>query len=150
MENKIEKRMELKAPISRVWRALTDYGEFGKWFGAEFTGPFAEGQALKGRITHPGYEHVKFEIEVQKIEPEHYFSYTWHPYAIDPNVDYSNETPTLVEFFLEASGAGTLLRVTESGFEKIPENRRAEAFRKNEGGWGAQMENIRKYVEANK
>jgi uncharacterized protein YndB with AHSA1/START domain len=149
MENSIEKRIELKAPISRVWRALTDYREFGEWFRVKLDGPFKSGQVSRGQITFPGYEHVKFEVVVQRIEPGRFFSYTWHPYAVDPKVDYSAEKPTLVEFKLEETASGTLLTVTETGFDKIPANRRAEAFRMNEGGWRMQMENIRKHVAAN-
>jgi uncharacterized protein YndB with AHSA1/START domain len=147
MDNRIEKRIELKAPVSKVWRALTDHREFGEWFGVKLDDPFVPGQVSRGRITHPGYEHLGFEVVVQKMEPERFFSYTWHPYAVDPQVDYSKEEPTLVEFTLEKTPNGTLLTVTESGFEKIPGNRRGEAFRMNEGGWAAQMENIQKYAE---
>ena len=146
MDNRIEKRIELKAPVSRVWRALTDHREFGEWFGVKIDEPFVAGQVSRGHITYPGYEHIKWEAVVQKIEPERLFSYTWHPYAIDPKLDYSKETPTLVEFTLEKTAGGTLLVVTESGFEKIPSDRRLEAFRKNEGGWAEQMKNIEKYV----
>lgn len=144
--DRIEKQIELKAPVSRVWRALTDYREFGEWFGVKFEAPFAVGQAARGRITYPGYEHLMLEAVVQKIEPETLFSYTWHPYAVDARVDYSKETPTLVEFRLEKTATGTLLRVNESGFDKIPSGRRDEAFRKNEGGWEQQLKNIEKYV----
>lgn len=146
MSDRIEKQIELKAPISRVWRALTEYREFGEWFGVRLEGPFAPGQTARGQITHRGYEHVKFEMVVQNMEPERLFSYTWHPYAVDSKVDYSKEEPTLVEFKLEETPEGTLLTVTESGFDKIPEDRRAEAFRMNEGGWAMQMESIKKYV----
>jgi uncharacterized protein YndB with AHSA1/START domain len=146
MEHRIEKRIELKAPISKVWRALTDHREFGEWFGVKLDGPFVPGQVSRGHITYPGYEHVGFEAAVQKMEHERLFSYTWHPYAVDPQLDYSKEEPTLVEFKLEKIPSGTLLTVTESGFEKIPSNRRSEAFRMNEGGWTIQMENIEKYV----
>jgi uncharacterized protein YndB with AHSA1/START domain len=149
MENRIEKQIELKAPISRVWRALTDYREFGEWFQVKLEGPFKSGQPAHGQITHPGYEHVKFEVVVKKIEPESFFSYTWHPAAVDPQVDYSSEEPTLVEFRLQETPTGTLLTVTESGFDKIPANRRSEAFRMNEGGWRQQMENIARYVASN-
>ena len=146
MDNRIEKRIELKASVSRVWRALTDHREFGEWFRVRLDGPFVPGQISRGQITYPGYEHVKFEAVVQKMEPERFFSYTWHPYAVDSNIDYSREEPTLVEFKLEKTPDGTLLTVTESGFDKIPSNRRGEAFRMNEGGWGEQLKNIESYV----
>jgi uncharacterized protein YndB with AHSA1/START domain len=145
-ENRIEKKIELKAPVSRVWRALTDYREFGEWFRVKLDGPFVPGKTSTGHITWPGYEHLKWEAVLQDMEPEQYFSYTWHPYAVDPNVDYSTETPTLVEFRLEKTATGTLLMVTESGFEDVPSERRLEAFRKNEGGWEQQMKNIDTYV----
>jgi uncharacterized protein YndB with AHSA1/START domain len=146
MNDRIEKRIELKAPVSRVWRALTDYREFGEWFGVKLEGPFVAGQVSRGQITYPGYEHLKLEAVVEKMEPERVFSFTWHPYAIDPQMDYSKETPTLVEFRLEKTATGTVLSVTESGFDKIPAGRRAEAFRMNDGGWTEQMKNIEKHV----
>src|SRR6185369_7091805 len=146
MADRIEKQIELKAPVSRVWRALTDHREFGEWFRVRIDGPFVPGQVSTGNITYPGYEHLKWEAVVQKMEPEKLFSFTWHPYAIDRNTDYSGEPPTLVEFTLEPIPGGTLLRVTESGFDKIPANRRAEAFRMNDGGWTQQMKNIEKHV----
>lgn len=146
LNDRIEKQVELKAPVPRVWRALTDYREFGEWFGVKLEAPFAPGQAARGRLTYPGYEHLKFEFVVQKMEPERLFSFTWHPYAVDPVVDYSGETPTLVEFRLEKTVAGTLLTVTESGFDKIPVHRREEAMRSNDGGWAQQMKNIERYV----
>ena len=144
--DRIEKQIELVAPVSRVWRALTDYREFGEWFRVKLEGPFVAGKAAGGLITWPGYEHLRMEVVVQKIEPERFFSYTWHPYSIDPKVDYSQETPTLVEFTLEKSAKGTLLKVTESGFDKIPSARRAEAFRMNENGWTQQVKNIESHV----
>jgi uncharacterized protein YndB with AHSA1/START domain len=146
MNDPIEKSIELKAPVSRVWRALTDYREFGQWFRVELEGPFVPGQVSRGRITYPGFEHVIMQVTVQKMEHERLFSYTWHPYAIDPKVNYSHEPPTLVEFKLEKIPGGTRLTVTESGFDKIPANRRAEAFRKNESGWAAQLQNIERHV----
>jgi uncharacterized protein YndB with AHSA1/START domain len=146
MNDRIEKRIELKAPVSRVWRALTDHCEFGQWFGVKLEGPFVAGQVSRGQITYPGYEHLKWEAVVRQMEPERLFSFTWHPYAIDPHVDYSNETPTLVEFRLEKTADGTLLLLTESGFDKIPSGRRLEAFRRNEGGWEQQMKNIESHV----
>jgi len=146
MSDRIEKHIELKAPISRVWRALTDYREFGQWFQVKLDGPFQPGKVSTGHITYPGYEDRKWEAVVQKIEPETFFSFTWHPYAVDPKVDYSKETPTLVEFRLEKTSTGTLLRLTESGFDKIPSDRRLEAFGRNDGGWTEQMKNIEKHV----
>ncbi len=144
--NVIEKSIELNAPVSRVWQALTDHRQFGEWFRVNIDAPFQPGQPARGHITYPGYEHLRWEVIVQKIEPELTFSFTWHPYAIDPAVDYSHETPTLVEFTLTPIATGTLLRVTESGFETVPAARRAEAFLKNSGGWTAQIHNIETYV----
>jgi uncharacterized protein YndB with AHSA1/START domain len=146
MDNRIEKRIELKASVSQVWRALTDYREFGEWFRVKLDGPFVAGKISRGRITYPGYEHIKWEAVVQKIEPERLFSFTWHPYAIDPKIDYSKETPTLVEFRLEQTAGGTLLLVTESGFDEIPADRRFDAFRMNDRGWTEQMKNIENHV----
>ncbi len=154
VENIIEKSIELHAPVSRVWQALTDHRQFGEWFRVKLDAPFHPGQPSSGYITHPGYEHVRWEVIVQKIEPEHTFSFTWHPYSIDPTVDYSHETPTLVEFtltptptgILDGVATGTLLRVIESGFENIPAARRPKAFLMNDGGWAQQMHNIEAYV----
>ena len=146
MSDRIEKRIELKAPISRVWRAITDYREFGEWFRVKLDGPFVPGKISIGHITYSGYEHLKWEAVVQKMEPERLFSLTWHPYAIDPKKDYSNEPSTLVEFRLEKTATGTLLLLIESGFDKIPADRRREAFRMNDGGWTEQMKNIESYV----
>jgi uncharacterized protein YndB with AHSA1/START domain len=146
MSDRIEKKIELKAPVSRVWRALTDYREFGEWFRVKMEGPFVVGQVARGQITYPGYEHLKWEAVIQKMEPEKLFSLTWHPYAIDPKQDYSHEPPTLVEFRLEKTASGTLLTLTESGFDKIPAERRLEAFRMNDGGWTEQMKNIEKHI----
>ena len=146
MENQIEKQIEIAAPVSRVWQALTDSRQFGEWFLVRMDGPFVAGQPLGGQITHPGYEHVRMKIVVKAIEPKTLFSFTWHPYAVDPKVDYESEESTLIEFRLEPTAGGTLLKVTESGFEKIPAERRAEAFLRNDGGWAQQMKNIQAYV----
>jgi uncharacterized protein YndB with AHSA1/START domain len=149
METQIERQVEIAAPVSRVWRALTDYRQFGEWFLVKMDGPFVAGKPIGGQITHPGYEHLRMEIVIKAIEPETLFSYTWHPYAVDPKVDYTKEASTLVEFRLQATAGGTLLTVTESGFEKIPSERRAEAFLRNDGGWKQQMKNIEAYVSKN-
>jgi uncharacterized protein YndB with AHSA1/START domain len=150
MNDRIEKQIELKAPISRVWRALTDYREFGEWFRVKLDGPFVEGQVSRGSMTYPGYEHVKWEALVQKMVPERLFSFTWpHLKSMDRaeySADYSNDPRTLVEFRLEATRNGTLLRLTESGFDQLPGGLRLEAFRRNEGGWMEQMKNIETYV----
>jgi uncharacterized protein YndB with AHSA1/START domain len=150
MSDRIEKRIELKAPISRVWRALTDYREFGEWFRVKLDGPFVPGQVSRGQITYPGCEHIKWEAVVQKVEHERLFSFTWpHPKSLDKadySEDYSREPATLVEFRLEKTPNGTLLVLTEYGFDKLPADRRLEAFRRNDGGWTEQMKNIENYV----
>jgi uncharacterized protein YndB with AHSA1/START domain len=150
MSDRIEKRIELNAPVSRVWRALTDYREFGEWFRVRLEGPFVQGQVSRGKMTYPGYEHVKWEAVVEKIEPERLFSFTWpHPKSFDRtgySGDYSDAPRTRVEFRLEKTKNGTLLVVTESGFDQLPEDLRLEAYRRNEGGWGEQMKNIEAYV----
>lgn len=144
--DQIEKNVLLRAPKSRVWRALTNAEEFGSWFGARLETGFAVGQQAAGNITYPGYEHLKFEVTVERMEAEELFSFRWHPYAVDPEADYSQEPTTLVEFRLEEVAEGTRLTVVESGFDRIPAERRAEAFRMNSDGWAQQMENIRRHV----
>lgn len=144
--DKIEKTIDMNAPVGRVWQALTDYRQFGQWFRVKIDKPFVAGEKSTGHNLTPGYEHVKWEAVVQKIEPEHYFSYAWHPYAVDLNIDYSKEVPTLVEFTLTPTAAGTRLMVVESGFDKIPAKRRDEALRMNDGGWTHQLQNIREYL----
>jgi uncharacterized protein YndB with AHSA1/START domain len=144
--DRIERTIHLKAPRARVWRALTKAEEFGAWFRVKLDGPFAVGQRVTGRVTYPGYEHVTFEVSVERMEPETLFAYRWHPYAVDPAVDYSSEPTTLVEFRLADAPGGTQLSVVESGFERIPAGRRDEAFRMNSEGWGIQVENIARHV----
>jgi uncharacterized protein YndB with AHSA1/START domain len=144
--DRIEKTVTLRAPRSRVWQALTNADEFGAWFRVKLEGAFVEGATVRGRITHPGYEHVKMEVLVERIDPEHYFAYRWHPYAIDPKVDYSKEPTTLVEFRLAEAAGGTVLTIVESGFDRIPLARRDEAFRMNDGGWTEQLKNIERHV----
>lgn len=146
--DRIEKIIELQAPLARVWRALTDYQEFGEWFRVKLERPFVPEETARGNITYPGYEHLVMELVVQKIEPQRLFSFHWHPYAIDPDVDYSSEPPTLVEFILEEIADGTRLTVTESGFDALPPGRRDEAFRMNDGGWTQQMKNIEAHVSS--
>ena len=144
--NRIEKRIELDASVARVWKVLTDYREFGEWFRVRIDGPFKTGEVSRGHVTYPGYEHLKWEATIKAIDPERYFAFTWHPYAVDPKVDYTGEPPTLVEFMLDPTANGALLTVTESGFDKIPFARAIEAFRMNETGWEIQMKNIAAYI----
>jgi len=146
--DRIEKTIVLKAPQSRVWRALTDAKEFGQWFRVNLDGGFAEGATICGRSTHPGYEHLTMEMLIQRIQPEHLFSYRWHPYAVEPGVDYSAEPTTLVEFRLDEVAGGTRLTVVESGFDRLPRARRDEAFRMNDAGWAEQLKNIERHVTA--
>jgi uncharacterized protein YndB with AHSA1/START domain len=145
--DRIEKQAILRAPRSRVWRALTDVSQFNQWFGVKLQGRFVAGARVRGQITHPNYQHVTLEMLIERIEPETLFSYRWHPHAVDAAADYSNEPMTLVEFRLEDTGEGdTLLTISESGFDRIPLSRRAEAFRMNDGGWTSQMRNLENYV----
>ncbi|HZE07523.1 MAG TPA: SRPBCC family protein [Gemmatimonadaceae bacterium] len=142
----IRKQVVLRAPKSRVWRAISDAAEFGQWFGMKLDGPFKPGRSVKGKLSAKGYEHLTLEMSVERIHPEDFFSYRWHPFAIDPNVDYSKEPMTLVEFTLADAPEGTTLTIVESGFEKIPASRRDEAFRMNDNGWSSQVKNIERYV----
>ena len=147
--DRIEKTLVLRAPKARVWRAITTPEEFGTWFKVKLEGTtFVAGRTTIGKITHPGFENLTMEMHVERIEPEDFFSYRWHPYAIDPKVDYSKEPTTLVEFRLEEVPGGTMITIAESGFDKIPAERRAEAFRMNDKGWAGQIENIRRHVES--
>jgi uncharacterized protein YndB with AHSA1/START domain len=143
----IQREILLKVPLARVWRALADAGEFGDWFGVALKGKtFAAGHSVQGQITYPGYEHLVFEVLIEQMEPERLLSFRWHPYAVDPEVDYGQEATTLVVFTLQKVEGGTLLRVVESGFDAVPAERRQEAFRMNSSGWDEQMLNIEKHV----
>lgn len=144
--DRIEKQVFIRAPRARVWKALADAKVFGEWFGVKLNGQFAPGARMTGKITHPGYEHLNFEITVEKIEKEKLFSWRWHPHAIDPKKDYSGEPTTLIVFELKDKDGGTLVTVVESGFDGIPLSRQMEAYRGNEEGWEIQMVNIEKYV----
>lgn len=146
--DRIEKRLVLRASRSRVWRALTNAEEFAQWFGIKLDGGFAEGATVRGDVTHSNGSHIcTVEIAVERIEAERYFAYRWHPYPIDPTVDYSAEPTTLVEFTLREEGDGTAVTIVESGFDAIPLARRAEAFRMNNQGWDGQARNLARYVE---
>ena len=144
--DRIEKSIFLKAPRARVWRAIADAGEFGAWFAVRLKGEFTPGARVSGPLAVSGYEHVTMEVTIERVEPERLFSFRWHPYAIDPKKDYSKEPTTLVEFRLEEVKGGTQLTVVESGFDRIPLARRAEAWRMNDGGWAGQMTNIERHV----
>jgi len=147
--DRIEREILIKAPRSKVWRALSNAEEFGDWFGVALKGKtFEAGKRVQGQITHPGYEHVVFDIVIERMDPERLLSWRWHPAAIEPSVDYSKEPTTLVTFELKDAEGGTLLSVVESGFDAVPASRRLEAFRMNSGGWDAQMKNIEKHVAA--
>ena len=147
MTDRIEKSIAIAAPVERVWRALTDHEEFGAWFRVSLEGPFALGEVSRGRITYPGYEHLEWEARVVAMEAPHLFAFTWHPYAVDPDTDYSAEPQTRVEFRLEPAGEGTHLTVVESGFDSLPAERRDEALRMNTGGWETQVRNVKAHVE---
>jgi uncharacterized protein YndB with AHSA1/START domain len=155
--DRIEKRILLRAPLARVWQAISDSQQFGTWFGVRFNGPFVSGAPLTGKITPTSvdpevaelqkpYEGTPFNIQVERIEPQRLFSFRWHPYGVEPGVDYAREPTTLVEFVLQETAEGTLLTITESGFDRIPLERRAKAFAANEGGWSHQVHNIEKYL----
>jgi uncharacterized protein YndB with AHSA1/START domain len=155
--DRIERKVLLRAPRERVWRAISDSRQFGSWFGVAFDGPFVAGTPIVGKLVpttvdaeaaarQKPYEGFRFEFLVDRVEPIRLFSFRWHPYAVEPGVDYSKEPTTLVAFELEEASGGTLLTVTESGFDRIPLERRAKAFAANEGGWTAQMKLIEKYL----
>ena len=158
MSDRIEKKILLRATRDRVWRALSDSAEFGTWFGVKFENAFAPGAHLVGFISptqvnkevgdaQKAHEGKRFEITIERMEPERLFSFRWHPHAIDPNHDYSAEPTTLIEFTLDDAPEGILLTVTESGFDKLPPARRAEAFTGNEMGWTIMVTSIQAYVE---
>jgi uncharacterized protein YndB with AHSA1/START domain len=151
MTDRIEKQIVIRAPRSRVWRAISDKSEFGAWFGVNFpAGEFAAGNNSRGKLTIKGYDHLTLEIEIVEVTPEKRLSYRWHPHAIDSNTDYSSEPKTLVTFTLDEVPEGTRLTVVESGFDQIPLHRRAEAIKGNEGGWAAQVKNIERHVTASR
>lgn len=148
--DRIERSILIQAPRSRVWRALSDAETFGRWFGADLAGQrFAAGERTQGRITIPGFTHVPFDVIIERVEPEHTLVWRWHPYAVDPKVDYEQEERTRVTFTLkDAPGGATLVVATETGFDRLFAERRLEAFRMNGGGWTAQLDNLRRHAEA--
>lgn len=155
--DRIEKKILLRAPLERVWNAIADSTRFGSWFGVRFDGSFVAGTTMTGRIvpttvdadvaaSQAPHEETVFQSRIERVEPMHLFSFRWHPYAVDPAIDYSKEPPTLVVFELEEVAGGTMVTVSESGFDQIPIERRAKAFASNEQGWSAQMKLIEKYL----
>ena len=147
LSDRIERKILLKAPRSQVWRALANAEAFGQWFGVALEGKrFVAGERTQGQITYPGYEHLTWDVLVERVEPERVFSFRWHPYAVEPQVDYSQESETRVQFELEDMDGGTLLKVVESGFDGIPEARRLKAFRMDSRGWDEQMANIEEFL----
>jgi uncharacterized protein YndB with AHSA1/START domain len=147
--DRIERKILLEAPRSRVWRALSNPEEFGNWFGVDLKAKaFSPGKRVQGQVTYPGYEHLVWDVLIERVEPERLLSWRWHPAAIDTTVDYSAEPTTLVVFELQDADTGTWLTVVESGFDHVPPARRLEAFRMNSGGWDQQMRNIEKHVAA--
>lgn len=144
--DRIERNVVIRAPRERVWRALTDHREFSAWFGVAMAGPFEAGKRVGGRVVMEAYKDLAFSLVVEKIIPPRYFSWRWNPAAIDPETDYSQEPMTLVEFTLDEVAGGTKITVVESGFDRVPLARRAEAFRLNTEGWDAQIANIERYV----
>jgi len=148
--DRIQKHVTFDAPRSRVWRALTDVQQFNTWFGVDLETPFTPGAEVSGNVRFKGMEHMRMSIWIDRMEPEDFFSFYWHPYAVEEGVDYSTEPKTLVTFTLEDEGDGTHLTIVESGFDAIPESRRAKAFAMNTGGWNAQAENLRKFVEVSR
>ena len=146
--DRIEKKITLRAPRARVWRAISDSREFGKWFGVAIEGAFVPGARITGKLTNPDYAHLSMEMWIEKVEAERLFSYRWHPFAIDPKVDYSKEPTTLVELTLAEAGGGTTLTVVETGFDAVPAARRAKAFEMNTDGWETQLKQVEAYLDA--
>ncbi|MEE9392555.1 MAG: SRPBCC family protein [Planctomycetota bacterium] len=145
--DQIQKVVSLRASRARVWRAIADSSELGKWFQVEFEGPFRLGESIKGRSTHEDCKAAEIEASIEELEPELLFSFRWHPYEIDSGIDRSQAPSTLVEFRLEDEGEGTRLTITESGFDALPKDRRDESFQRNEGGWKQQVKNVTKHVD---
>ena len=145
-QDKIEKIVDLKAPVSRVWRALTDHEEFGKWFRVRLDGPFKVGVTTTGHITFPGHEHVEWVSLTEQLVPEELFAFSWPPSAVDPDTEYGEDAKVLVEFRLQPIDGGTRLTITESGFLQFPEAKRLEVLRSNQEGWDIQALNVAAHV----
>ncbi len=146
-QDKIEKVVDLAAPVARVWRAITDHEEFGKWFRVRLDNPFKVGETTTGNITYPGYEHMKWESLTEQMENERLFVFSWPPSAVDPDTEYGADAKVAVEFRLEPTDGGTRLTITESGFQQFPEAKRLEVLRSNTWGWNEQAKNVAAHVE---
>jgi len=145
--DRIHKEVLLRAPRDRVWHALVDTREFGAWFGVDLPeGAFRQGAQVAGQITYPGYTHLSMGVTVEQVQPERLLSFRWHPNATDPAIDYAHEPTTLVVFELHEVADGILLTVDESGFDQLPAERRADAYRGNDSGWAEQMHNIARHL----
>ncbi len=147
MQDFIEKSITLNAPLSRVWRAITDSEQFGTWFKVRFGAPLQVSMPVKGQVTYPGYEHLEMQVIHRDLFPGTYFSFTWCPYS--DGAPEGQDRETLVEFKLRSVGSQTYLTIVESGFMALPDDaRRDEAFRMNAQGWDAQAKNIADYVQS--
>ena len=146
-QDRIEKVVDLAAPVARVWRALTDHEEFGEWFRVRLDGPFEVGETTTGRVTYPGYEHMEWVSVTEQMDHERLFAFSWPPSVIDPDTEYDAEAKVLVEFRLEPTETGTRLTITETGFQQFPEAKRLEVLRSNTEGWDIQSKNVADYVE---
>ena len=144
--DRIQRVIFLRAPVARVWQALATAREFGIWFGVDLDGEFTPGARLRGRVTHPGYQHLTWDVTIERVEAPRTLAWRWHPHAIDARADYSSEATTLVEFELEGVEGGTQLRMNESGFDRLPPERRDVTYRGNADGWAAQLQAIQTYV----
>jgi uncharacterized protein YndB with AHSA1/START domain len=145
--NHIERSILIEAPRGRVWDALTDAKKFGEWFHVNLRGAFEPGETVTGSVTEKALHGLPVKMEIGLMDHEKLFSWRWHPAAINPNVDYSREPMTNVEFTLEDAPHGhTHLTVVEKGFDEIPPERRDAAYRMNYEGWGIQMSRIEDYV----
>ena len=145
--NRIEKVVDLAAPVARVWQAITDHTEFGAWFRVRLDNPFKVGESTTGQVTYPGYEHMKWVSFTERMDHERLFAFSWHPSDMDPETNYDKDAKVMVEFHLEPTETGTRLTIIESGFQQFPELKRLEVLRSNTEGWDIQAKNIARHVE---
>lgn len=149
MQDRIERRIDIRAPVEEVWQAVTDHEKFGAWFQVKLDGPFEEGEFSTGQITYPGYEHLRWVVRVDRIDENRRFAFSWRPYNDDEDISTATDISTQVEFVLTPTDDGTRLVISESGFSALPDDdRREDAFRLNSGGWDQQQHSIKRYVES--